>query len=640
MSLGASPTAPSLLIPPNPAFSAPDVHPRGGILINVHRGSEPSHHSFPVESSSSSSFGNASTRRISEPNSPVTPISATFGAGAGAGGEAQQNVGTTSPFPSPGLGMSPKPPKIRFAPLPDPRRPRSLSTGRNIAWTTTIGEDGQEGRQYEIKGMDRDDDSALLDSEGIGPDDENDMAVEDEEDDEDGDEDGESGGHKRGRSWSKTMGSSWKGTKKLLSGKNPVTKEKEEESSYGTNGAPLKKSVSTGGFIGSSPFRWTVETERRKSMQGPPPASVSSMLSARRPEPTASSSLSSLAPTSPGHRRNSSLEPTTTSSALGSSPTPVKMLNGRVYGSRRASEAAEREKVRLQRMEPAFVEWGSAGVGASLESSGSRGADPTVRKSGGFLGDEDDGGGMAWVKRRREERKKKEQEEREKKLLEERQLSEAESATEISPTDGGAGLSSSHSSTSSLDLSRGGDGTKPDLEINTTLKTPAIATSELPPTPIIHVSESSPVVSTRMTMSSDDVSSAKGVPVGSVMRRDQPSDELPPTPVSAVSAKVVEENDTGHVVQAMRIPSDATRKGPQTISRGPGGAGGIGRDIFGDEDVSPTRRQTSVSDDEDDDEDEDDEDDGDFEDDEEEEEDAVRTTSSAAGVEVISRHKN
>ncbi|KAK8865677.1 hypothetical protein IAR55_000822 [Kwoniella newhampshirensis] len=632
MSYGTSPTAPSLLIPPNPAFVSPDLHPRGGILINVHRNSEPSH-IYPLETGSSSF--SASSRRISEPGSPITPVSATFSGDIAAPPASlitTGGAGSSSPFPSPDLSaahMSPKPPKIRFAPLPDPRRPRSLSTGRNIAWTTTIGEDGEQSRRYEIKGMD------------------DDFRTDEDEEDEEGEEgeDGGNGGHKRGRSWSKTMGSSWKGTKKLLSGKNPVKeKEKEEDSLYGTNGAPLKKSVSTGGFIGSSPFRWTAETERRKSMQGPPPASVTSLLSARRPEPTSSSSMSALAPTSPGHRRNSSLEPTTTSSAIGASPTPVKMLNGRVYGSRRASEAAEREKVRRERMEPAFVEWGSAGVGATLESSASGSASGTTGRRSGFLGDDDDGGGMAWVKKRREERQRREEEERQKKALKERQLSEAESATEVSPTDGGAGLSSSHSSASSLDIS---GGAKPSLGINTTLKTPAIAVSELPPTPIIHVSESSPVVSTRTTMS-DDTSSAKGIPVGSIIKSNQQSslgenEDLPPTPVSATSAKMIEENDTGHVVQAMRIPSDSTRKGPQTSSRGPSG-NGMGRDVFGDEDVSPTRgnaRVTSESEeDEDDEEDEEEEDDGDFEDDDDEEEDAVRTTSSAAGVEVISRHKN
>jgi hypothetical protein len=87
-----------------------------------------------------------------------------------------------------------------------------------------------ETRRIEIRGVAAPGNMAYDDEDG--------MAVEDEEDDDEG------GEEKRGRSWSKTM--SWKGTKSLLTtGKLP--KEGETYSS----GAPLKKSVSTGGFIGS-----------------------------------------------------------------------------------------------------------------------------------------------------------------------------------------------------------------------------------------------------------------------------------------------------------------------------------------------------------------------------------------------------
>lgn len=53
---------------------------------------------------------------------------------------------------------------------------------------------------------------------------------------------------KRGRRWSKSMGMGsmnlgWKETKKLLTGKSG-------DEGY-DDGAPLKKSISTGGFIGS-----------------------------------------------------------------------------------------------------------------------------------------------------------------------------------------------------------------------------------------------------------------------------------------------------------------------------------------------------------------------------------------------------
>jgi hypothetical protein len=75
-----------------------------------------------------------------------------------------------------------------------------------------------------------------------------DNALESEDDDDDDE------GHKRGRRWSKSMGmgsvdwgSSWKGTKKILT--MGLIGDGDEE--VYADGAPLKKSVSTGGFIGS-----------------------------------------------------------------------------------------------------------------------------------------------------------------------------------------------------------------------------------------------------------------------------------------------------------------------------------------------------------------------------------------------------
>ena len=56
-------------------------------------------------------------------------------------------------------------------------------------------------------------------------------------------DDGDEYDDKRGRRWSRTMGSWGKGTKKLLG-------LKDGGEGY-SEGAPLKKSVSTGGFIGS-----------------------------------------------------------------------------------------------------------------------------------------------------------------------------------------------------------------------------------------------------------------------------------------------------------------------------------------------------------------------------------------------------
>ncbi|WVR05651.1 hypothetical protein IAU60_002673 [Kwoniella sp. DSM 27419] len=582
-SFGTSPTPPSLLIPANPAYASTESAPRGGILINVQRAGEPS-----PSISTSLGFGTAASHAgSSPPDSPTTPSHVQ---------DASPSQGSTS------LGPDGKPLKIRFAPLPDPRRPRSLSTGRNIAWTAQIGEDGTETRGLAIKGHDTDD-----------------YAVEDDDEEEEGGEEGEgedgNGGSKRGRSWSQTMGSSWKGTKKLLSGKNPVSSSKDKEEPTYSAGAPLKKSVSTGGLIGSSPFRWTAVEDRRRSMQGSSPPTVSSLLSAHRPSLPASSSGSTS-----GHRRNSSLEPGGAPVKRSTSPslTPIKMMNGRVYGSRRASEAAERERQIREKMEPAFVEWGHGqGSVATVTPS-------TLPEEGnkGFLGDADDGGGMAWVKRRREERMKREKEEKERKEAEERARAEGgEGAGQESPTaerNGTNGYSSDHSSTSSLDL--GGERRRAGT---TDLKTPAIPASDLPPTPIIQVSdvESQP----RTTMEDPAVSPTDASDIGPKGERmsPAPSSTGPPIPVGKG------KTEHGHVVQAMRIPSDSTKK-----------QAGLGQpvDVFGD--AGSGRRDSGYEDEEDEDEDEDDdeEDDGDFDDDEDEEID-VRTTSSAAGVEVFSQHK-
>lgn len=146
-------------------------------------------------------------------------------------------------------------------------------------------------------------------------------------------------------------------------------------------------------------------------------------------------------PASTSHRRMSSLDPAT--SPLATSPTPVKvkLMNGRVYGARRASELAELQKKQREAAEPEFVEWGNGGQGAVA----------AVKSSGrGLLGDDDDGSGMEWVKRRREERQRREAEKKQEapKLLHTNSSPEAESTL-----------------------------------------TPALSQSPLPPTPIIQISE-------------------------------------------------------------------------------------------------------------------------------------------------------
>ena len=96
-------------------------------------------------------------------------------------------------------------------------------------------------------------------------------------------------------------------------------------------------------------------------------------------------------PPDPSQRFSLHEEPTTSSS-------PVRMLNGRVYGSRRATEQAERIRKSKEANEPAFVEWGYGKAGGGLGNN----APKTAGR--GFLEDSEEGSGMEWVKKRREAR--------------------------------------------------------------------------------------------------------------------------------------------------------------------------------------------------------------------------------------------
>lgn len=159
------------------------------------------------------------------------------------------------------------------------------------------------------------------------------------------------------------------------------------------------------------------------------------------------------APPPSNHRRMSSLDPSPSTSNLATSPQPVKvkLLNGRVYGARRASEIAELQKKAREAEEPEFVEWGNAKPATAVPTTGSK----------GLLGDDDEGSGMEWVKRRREERQAKAREEAERKARE-----SAESDSEPPRL--------THSQSSP--------------EADATL-TPATRTADLPTTPTIHISE-------------------------------------------------------------------------------------------------------------------------------------------------------
>lgn len=215
MSLGISPTAGSSF--PSPPLAVGSLPRNGGILLNK-------------------SDDGLGIRRPSEPTSPTFLFPDPSGGPTSPAVE--KGLSLVIPEHSPSLQSGPSKDgsasqRIRFAPLPDPTRPRSLSTGQDPHWT---GGDEQGSHQTVV----------VTDVRGY------DNALESEDEDEDDEE-----RHKRGRRWSKSMskgigmggvdwGSGWKGTKKILT----MGLIGDEEEGY-ANGAPLKKSVSTGGFIGS-----------------------------------------------------------------------------------------------------------------------------------------------------------------------------------------------------------------------------------------------------------------------------------------------------------------------------------------------------------------------------------------------------
>jgi hypothetical protein len=143
------------------------------------------------------------------------------------------------------------------------------------------------------------------------------------------------------------------------------------------------------------------------------------------------------------------------------------LLNGRVYGARRASEIAELQKKRREAAEPAFVEWGNAKpetTTAPTESSGGR----------GFLGDADEGSGMEWVKRRRAEREQ---------AKAKREAEEKARAAQAASMSGQDGVAPDEVPPLSASSPYSSENERVDIV------TPAQQPSELPTTPVIHISE-------------------------------------------------------------------------------------------------------------------------------------------------------
>ena len=177
------------------------------------------------------------------------------------------------PLPSP-PGLSgrqpdasavPHPVKIRFAPLPSPQRQRSLSTGRNINMEATMTSDGTRIAKLakRIPGKDGEWDGDPYDEHAI-----------DDEDEEEEESVKRSWRNMGMGNWSRTSTGSISGatssyTMRLLKPLRGNDAEPMDKvmMAKALEGAPLKKSVSTGGLIGSSPFRSSAEKARKSSFR-------------------------------------------------------------------------------------------------------------------------------------------------------------------------------------------------------------------------------------------------------------------------------------------------------------------------------------------------------------------------------------
>lgn len=333
----------SLLIPPNPAFLP--ASPRGGILLNASR---------PLSlSPNTPSYGFQSA--LNTPRSP-SPLSAALSP------ETERKMSESR--------------KIRFAPLPEPRR------------ELMVDEDG-----VELPCQVAPDATAFpTQSPGAGPSvtlDRTDSLVTDS-----------------GASTTSTDADTQSQISRKRAKRNSLLKL------FGVKSGSIPKRTSTSslpsadanGTIGGIPvpglglFRPT----SRESWSGELSGYTSDNSIARR-------TSSPLRPSSAGGRLSQPNYGSFGAPLMQSDGSrPQRMLNGRVYGARRAKERLQP----LPSMEPEFSEWGYGGMG-SVNTTGeySKLQSKTSAVSGGD--EDDDGSGMAWIKKRKEKREREEREKKE-----------------------------------------------------------------------------------------------------------------------------------------------------------------------------------------------------------------------------------
>ncbi|KDN49308.1 hypothetical protein RSAG8_02010, partial [Rhizoctonia solani AG-8 WAC10335] len=316
-------------------------------------------------------------------------------------------------------------------------------------------------------------------------------------------------------------------------------------------------------------FSTVFRTTSRESSSGEPSGYTSDNSVARRMS-------SPLRPSSAGGRPSSGYAsfgaPLAHSVSEGTGTRPQRMLNGRVYGARRARERLQP----LPSMEPQFSEWGYGGMGSVGQGSEYSKLQSKTSSLGGPAGndDEDDGSGLTWVRKRKE---KKEREEREKKEAEEAAAKAAQAEAEAASSPPRTSTETAGSSTT------------------------------------VHAERS-------------ETPTAPQTPTGTAAAMSPPRPRMISSPPSRQNSTATVTPDRHHPT-VVAVPAHRGRHEASVLNSG----------VLASPETSPERssgssRRSSSSDDEDT------EDSTGREEEEEEEENQKRRTALSAGVEKISRH--
>ncbi|CAE6439592.1 unnamed protein product [Rhizoctonia solani] len=336
----------SLLLSPNPTYAP--TSPRGGILLNARS---------PLSATSGYSSGFNTPRSVSPSPAALHPDSA--------------RMDRSSMYSSTGSR------KIRFAPLPEPRREVIVDEeGAEIPCAATYPADAT---------------AFPVQSPGAGPSvtlDRTDSLVTD-------------------------SGASTNSTDETQSQKSAKRSKRNSLLrlvGLGSSNSGLSKRPSTASLPTSDSglFSSMFRTTSRESWSGEPSGYTSDNSVARRMS-------SPLRPSSAGGRPSSGYAsfgaPLAHATSDGTGTRPQRMLNGRVYGARRARERLQP----LPSMEPEFSEWGYGGMGSVNNGSEYSKLQSKTSSVGGLGGndEEDDGSGLSWARKRKEKREREAREKRE-----------------------------------------------------------------------------------------------------------------------------------------------------------------------------------------------------------------------------------